>query len=247
MSETLMKEFIGEVGITIVKKSEILKYITTSLQETKRKLFITTPNPEIIMHALKHPDFKKVLNASDLALPDGVGVVMASKILGGSIHERITGVNFMEELCKESVRKGFITGFLGGRNKVAEKAAECLIHKYPGLKVGFLGEEWDEQQFKVQSAKFKVKQIDILFVAFGFPKQEEWIAENLDKIPVKCAMGVGGSFDYLSGQVPRAPEVVQQAGLEWLFRLIVQPWRWKRQFVLLQFVGLILKEYGRKS
>ena len=84
--------------------------------------------------------------------------------------------------------------------------------------------------------------MDILFVAFGFPKQEQWIAENLDKIPVKVAMGVGGAFDYISGNVPRSPVFIRKLGLEWLFRLIIQPWRLKRQLALFKFIYLVLRE-----
>lgn len=163
----------------------------------------------------------------------------------------------MELLCRKSAEKGVTVGFLGGRNGVAEKAAECLTKQYPGLNVVFTGEEWPVEP-KGKSIKNKGKKNtehssaplyippytypDILFVAYGFPKQEEWIAEHLEKLPVRVMMGVGGSFDYLSGEVSRAPLFLRRMGLEWLYRLFHQPWRLKRQLVLPKFILLVLKQ-----
>jgi N-acetylglucosaminyldiphosphoundecaprenol N-acetyl-beta-D-mannosaminyltransferase len=124
-------------------------------------------------------------------------------------------------------------GFLGAGPNIAEKTVECLKEKYPGLKVGLVAKEWSES--------LKDKQVDILFVAFGSPKQEIWISENLEKLPVKVVIGVGGAFDFISGKVRRAPLFMRKIGLEWLFRLIIQPWRIKRQLRLIQFIFLVLK------
>lgn len=244
------------VQITTSSKSEIIEYITKSLTKSNNKFYVVTPNPEIVMFAQSHPRFEAILNNAVVSLPDGIGVVWGAKLLKKGVESRVTGVDVMQELCKEAVRNGLELGFLGGQAGVAEKTAECLTKKYPGLKVGFVGEEWlDNNRFKNNDLRFKNKKIinhksylmnqhiDILFVAYGFPKQEEWIAENLPHIPVTCAMGVGGAFDIISGRVPRAPKLVRSLGLEWLFRLIVQPWRWKRQLVLVRYVILIFKEY----
>ncbi len=224
------KNILLGVGITNATKDEILKYIITSLEKADDSYYIVTPNPEILVYANKHPQFKAVLNNARLGLPDGIGVTMAGRILGKHFYERITGVDFMELLCKEVSEKPITVGFLGGRGGVAEKTAECLRQKYSGLKAVFVGEEW------------KKTEVDILFVAYGFPKQEEWMAEHIVKIPVKVIMGVGGSFDYISGSVMRAPLLIRSIGFEWLFRLLMQPWRIKRQFVLLQFCLLVLRE-----
>ena len=179
----------------------------------------------------------------------------ASKILGLNLKERITGIGLLESLCQAAAKQPITVGFLGGGEGVAVKAAECLQAKYPGLKVGFAGERWDvgrEMRDRVGKNSFSSSHpnslltshphIDILFVAFGAPKQEFWISENLDKIPVKVAIGVGGAFDFISGSVPRATKFLRLIGLEWLFRLILQPWRWKRQLALLQFLWLVIKQ-----
>jgi N-acetylglucosaminyldiphosphoundecaprenol N-acetyl-beta-D-mannosaminyltransferase len=261
-----MLHTIKLLGVSITNETEekVLESVLLQMQNHGKKLFIITPNPEILMYAQAHPDYQDKLNTAEVALPDGVGLLWASKILGKSLKSRITGVDFIEKLCQESREKPLSIGFLGGRGGVAEKAAHRLVKKYPWLRVTFLGEEWGEEGFK-QAEVFRMKymvygkekniqhttyniqntDIDILFVAFGFPKQEEWIYKNLQHLPVKAAMGVGGAFDYLSGNVTRAPKLVQKVGLEWLFRLIRQPWRIKRQLALIKFIRLVLKEKRR--
>lgn len=251
----LVKNDILGVGITNAKKEQVLEYLLEKIEKTKDKVSVVTPNPEMVVLAYKNSSFKALLNQADIALCDGTGLMWAGNVLGKPFSERVTGTDFLEYVCEEVVRKPITVGFLGGKNGVAAKTAECLIKKYPGLKVVFVAEEWSEEGFKMYDLSFKSentkndtssmihnRSIDILFVAYGFPKQEEWIAENLPKLPVRVAMGVGGAFDYISGNVARAPKWVQAIGFEWLFRLVVQPWRFKRQFALLQFVFLVLKE-----
>jgi len=264
------KKFILGVGITNATKEEILEYIIKSLGKRDKKLFIVTPNPEILVLASKDKEYKKILNSAEIALPDGVGIIIASKILKVRLKERVTGVELLEGLCLAIAEKPITVGFLGGRDRVAEKTAECLRKKYPGLKVAFAGSEWpaqvDDRRLKIEDSTLKMEDggsiyplsstinnlpsifyrlwsnIDILFVAFGAPKQEIWISENLERLPVRVAIGVGGAFDYISGRVPRAPTLVQKLGFEWIFRLIIQPWRIKRQIALLEFAYLVFKE-----
>lgn len=267
---SLPKKNILGVGITDANEEEILEYIVKLLENRQKKFFIVTPNPEFLVFADSHSDFKKILNNADLALADGIGLVAASKFLGKGLKARVTGVDLMEKLCQRVSGKPITVGFLGGRGGVAVEAAECLVTKYPGLRVAFAGEEWpgdfhsqasDDRASNTESRSSKMdgrgsiaqpsmiyfpsSSIDILFVAFGFPKQEEWIAENLPKLPIGAAMGVGGAFDYLSGRVQRAPLFIRSIGFEWLFRLLAQPWRIKRQLELPKFVWLVLKERFR--
>jgi N-acetylglucosaminyldiphosphoundecaprenol N-acetyl-beta-D-mannosaminyltransferase len=170
-----------------------------------------------------------------------------------------TGIDLFSSLCKKSGELGFTIGLLGGKKTVAEKTAECLKKEYPNLKISFAGEGGEVDQggnLVSQDLRFKIypdsigiydsrdrkslPQVDILFVAFGQGKQEKWIARNLDKIPVKVAVGVGGALDYYSGRVPRAPRLLRRLGLEWLFRLVLQPRRVKRQLNLVSFVWKVL-------
>lgn len=230
----LRKNNVLGVGITCETENDILEYILWSLKSKTEKYFIVTPNPEIVLYANLHAQYKKILNEAKIALPDGIGVFLASAFLGHRLKERIAGVDFMEEICKRSVDQPIRVGFLGGGAGVAEITAGCLKEKYPWIKVGFAGEEWKERG--------SIYKLDIIFVAFGAPKQEEWIYKHLEHLPVKVAMGVGGAFDYISGNVRRAPFMIRAVGLEWLFRLAIQPWRWRRQLALPKFVRLVLRE-----
>lgn len=233
----LPKQKIFNIGITNAIEKEILEYIVESVERGDEKYYVVTPNPEILVYGTKHKDFKTILNNARLAFADGTGVMWAGRFMGKPFKERVTGTDFMLKLCNSIFEKPITVGFLGGRGGVAEKTVECLKSKYPTLKVAFIGEKWSQEGFILES-----KFIDILFVAFGFPRQEEWMAKNLPNIPVKVAVGVGGAFDYISGKVPRAPLFIRNLGFEWLYRLICQPWRIKRQLALLEFVYLVLKE-----
>jgi len=243
------------VGISLdsISQRRLLKKIIERIEKYK-KTFIVTPNPEFIVFAQKHSWFKKILNQADFAIPDGVGLIWAGKILGQPIKERISGTDLMEKLCREATKRSLSIYLIGGKPGVAKKALRVLKKRYPGLK------GWAETgpQISLDTSEVvlmdtsvsEVKQInqkkpDLLFVAFGMGKQEKFIYDNWDRLNVKLAMGVGGAFDYLSSQVPRAPNWVRKAGLEWLFRLIHQPWRWRRQLTLLEFIWLVFKEKFR--
>ena len=219
-----MKKTILGVNIDDVNLDETVNIVKNWLSK-RGKHYIVTPNPEIVVMAQKDEKLKNIINRADLAIPDGIGLKLST-----DIENTTPGIDVMEELVKIAAEKGFTTGFLGGRDKVAEKSAECLKKKYPKLKVSFVSEEPE-----------KIPAADILFVAFGAPKQEYWIAANLDKIPVRVTMGVGGAFDYISGRAPRAPRWIRDLGFEWLFRLIIQPWRIKRQLALVKFIFYMLK------
>lgn len=220
-------------SVTTAPKNQILEYILKRLENRDKKFYIVTPNPEIITFASASKEYQDILNGAEVSIPDGMGVLVAGKLLKKDIRARITGVDLMLELCHEASKRGLSIGLLGGRDGVAERTAECLVKKYPGLRIVLTTEE-----FPIGF----VPHIDILFVAFGFPKQERWIAKNLPDIKVSVAMGVGGAFDYISGKVPRAPKVVRDMGMEWVFRLVRQPWRIRRQLALPVFVGKVLRE-----
>lgn len=264
MDNTLPSIKILGTKITTSPKKDILEYIIKCIEKKTKKIYIVTPNPEILVYATRSSSFQKTLNNATVSLADGVGITLSGSILKKSRFTRITGVDFMETLCTESAKRAFSIGLLGGKQGVAKRTAECLQKKYPKLIVSFVGEEWpakmvDGKWLMVNNSSSTgdssstinhqssiIPHIDILFVAFGFPKQEEWIAKNLDSLPVTVAMGVGGAFDYISGRVPRAPELVRRLGFEWAFRLTIQPWRIKRQMALPVFVYKVLQEKLRE-
>lgn len=202
----------------------------------KGKKYIVTPNPEFLIAAMHDPEFRKILNDADLSIPDGIGL----KIANPKLKNRLAGVDLVTQLCKVAEEKGFTVAFLGGYDNVAIKTSECLKKKYPGIEVTFAGSGGHVDADGVLLGKLTLPKTDILFVGFGQVKQEKWIAKNLSTLPVRIAMGVGGTFDYLSGRIPRAPGVVRQIGLEWLFRLLMQPSRIKRQINLLKFIWAVM-------
>lgn len=262
-----------------VSFKEALEYLVKNAQTDNEKTFVVTINPEIIMLGRYDREYEKVLKSADLALADGIGVVFAAKLFGKSFKGRVHGSDLIEKVCEEVSKQPITVGFLGGKENVANRTAERLQKKYPGLKVSFAIKEWPargpsfakasagrpaarpsklEERSGVGSPStpvtprgptishkpLAIRQMscDILFVAFGPPKQEKWIYKNLPNIDVKVAIGVGGAFDFISGRVRRAPLWVRRIGFEWLFRLIIQPWRAKRQTALIKFVFLVLKE-----
>lgn len=219
----------------------------------KRKTFVTTPNPEFLVFARHNPWFRRILNKADVAIPDGVGLIWASKILGQPIRERISGTDLMEKLCQKAAKKKWNLYLVGGQPRTAKETLAVLKKRYPGLKgwakpgpkLELIKSNWSpkaKKEVKRIVKDINAKEPDLLFVAFGMGKQEKFIWDNWGKLKVKLSMGVGGAFDYISKQVPRAPKWMRQLGLEWLYRLFHQPWRWKRQLRLIEFVWLVLKE-----
>lgn len=241
MHNSMKKNFILGVGVNNTTKEEALEFIINGLGKKRQKIAIFTPNPEIVVFAHKNEEFRQILNSADLALPDGIGILWAAKLLGGELKERITGVDFMKMLCIEASVRGFTVGLFGGVPQIAERTAERLRQLYPIIKITVFREDFFEKNTLQAGLEDKDKEIDILFVALGFPKQEKWIHEHLPKIPVTVAMAVGGSFDYISGAVPRAPMFLRNLGFEWLFRLVVQPWRIRRQLAILEFIFLVFQ------
>lgn len=204
---------------------------------------VVTVNPEFIMTAQEDPCFAHILSQADLNLPDGQGLIWAARLLGASLRERVTGVDTVLRLAELSAEKGYRLYLLGAAEGVAAAAARQLQVRFPGLEIAgtHAGSPLPEEDERVVNW-IKRTNAQLLFVAFGAPHQEEWIARNLAHLGVPVAMGVGGAFDFVSGEAKRAPHWVQRMGLEWLHRLIYQPWRWRRMLALPRFVLLVLRE-----
>ena len=234
----LEKTDILGVGITTTKEEKILEFILEELKKPRKdrkKIIIFTPNPEQLSLAYGNVNLRNLLNEAEIALPDGVGVVTAARILGKPIYARIAGIDFMKSLVKSVSKQPINTGYLGGAPHVAEEAAKCLEKTCPGLHVVYTSDTYDKNRL-IHS------DIDILFVGLGFPKQEQWIISNQSEIPATVIMAVGGSMDFISGRIPRAPTFLRRVGLEWIFRLILQPQRFFRQLRIWHFGALILAE-----
>ena len=192
---------------------------------------LCTANPEFVMAAQRDREFLEVLNRADLVIPDGVGLLWAARQQGAQIPERVAGSDLIFRLAELAARHGWRLYFLGAAEGVAEQAAEVLQGKYPGFKVAgtFAGSPQPDENAALV-ARVKAARPDILMVAYGAPAQDKWIARNLRALGVPLSMGVGGSFDFVAGVVPRAPVWLQRLNLEWLYRLWKQPRRIWRIF-----------------
>ncbi|MEL7568059.1 MAG: WecB/TagA/CpsF family glycosyltransferase [Dehalobacterium sp.] len=203
---------------------------------------IITLNAEIIYQAQFNQSLKELINSADLITPDGAGIVWAAGYLGEPVPERVTGIDLMLELCKQAHHNGWKIFLLGGSPGVADEAADNLQAQYPNINIvgthhGYFNEAEEGRVLEL------VRQADpdLLFVALGAPHQEFWIREHKEELPVKIAVGVGGSFDVVSGRVKRAPVWMQKLKLEWLARLIKEPWRFKRMLSLPKFVLMVIR------
>jgi N-acetylglucosaminyldiphosphoundecaprenol N-acetyl-beta-D-mannosaminyltransferase len=234
-----MKENFLGVDVCNLTYEQITSAIFNDIEKQK-KSFIVAINPEKIMKAQEDEDLKELLNKADYQIPDGIGVILASKLKRGSIRERVTGIDMMLTLCKEAAKKGKSVFLYGASPGIADAAKEELKKQIPSLLIaGTLnGYEKDESVIKTTINEANP---DIIFVALGSPTQENWILRNMSELAPSIYQGVGGSFDVISGRIKRAPAFFQKLGLEWLFRLIKEPWRWKRQLLLPKFLVRVLK------
>lgn len=208
---------------------------------------ICTPNPEIVMEAQTDEALMQILKEADLVVPDGVGVVWASKYSEIRLQERVAGYDLTQNLMQALADTEETFYFFGGAPGVAAAAARRMTKEYPGLRiVGVHNGYFDEKEEKKIIQDIKKKAPSILLVGLGAPKQEKWIYENLHTVGAKTAIGVGGSFDVMAGNVKRAPKLFQKLGLEWFYRLISQPTRWKRMMRLPKFALTVLKTRGRQ-
>jgi N-acetylglucosaminyldiphosphoundecaprenol N-acetyl-beta-D-mannosaminyltransferase len=204
---------------------------------------IVTLNPEMLVFAHDDPDFRQNLNAADLNVVDGMGLMLAARWLGHPLRERVTGSDGIHRLAAHCALKGYRLFLLGAGPGVVEIVAEKLVAQNPGLEVvgTFAGSPRIEDENDIIE-RIRTAEPDMLLVAYGVPAEEKWIARNRERLSVPVMIGVGGSFDFVAGIAKRAPEWMRQAGLEWLHRLISEPWRWRRQLALPKFVALVLRQ-----
>ena len=206
------------------------------------RTFIITANPEFVMLCREDPELAAIAAGADLVVPDGTGAVVAARLLGDPLPGRAPGRLLVDRLAALATERRLSMFLLGAAPGIAERAAATLRGRHPDLRIagtyaGSADDDADVLPRVVAAAP------DVLLVAFGMPKQEQWIARHLDDLPtVRVAIGVGGSLDYLAGTAKPPPGIVHAVGLEWLWRLIRDPRRWRRQRVLPVFVLLVILE-----
>ena len=195
--------------------------------------YVVTPNPEFILEARKNPVFRTDLAGAALTLADGIGVIYAAKILGTPVRGKVTGIGFASGLMAEMAKQGKKLYLLGAKPGVARLAGEKLMETHPGLVVcGTHDGYFKEEESPAIAAEICALGADAVFVCLGAPKQERWMATYGETTGAKLLAGLGGSLDIFAGTVERAPEGWQKLGLEWLYRLKKEPWRWKRMIRL---------------
>jgi N-acetylglucosaminyldiphosphoundecaprenol N-acetyl-beta-D-mannosaminyltransferase len=207
---------------------------------------VATPNPEIVVAATRDPELKAILNRTDLAVPDGVGLVWAARRRGADLPGRVAGFDLLMRVLERGSREGLKVFFLGSRPGVAAEAARRCLERWCGLQVagtshGYFPPADDEKMARLVAASGA----ELVAVGMGSPRQEKWIARHRELLVGLVALGVGGSLDVLSGRVRRAPDWMAEQGLEWLGRFITQPERWRRAPALARFVLSVLVEERR--
>lgn len=215
--------------------------LLTAMAESGRPNHVLTVNPEFVMIAERDQEFRAVIQAADLCVPDGIGIILASALLGRRLRERVTGVDTVLRMARVCRDRGLRLFLLGAAPGIAERTADILRRDNPGLQIAgtFAGSPKPEDEAEI-CALIAAARPHVLFVAYGPPKQDLWIARTRDRLKIPLAMGVGGTFDFITGVAQRAPVWMQRIGLEWLHRLIREPWRWRRMLTLPKFAGRVL-------
>ncbi|MGL5440377.1 MAG: WecB/TagA/CpsF family glycosyltransferase [Filifactoraceae bacterium] len=239
-------ESLRVLGIRIdkVTMDEAVTYVTNGLKGEK-PFVIVTPNSEIVMDANYDKKLGNFIENADLVVPDGIGLVMGSKVIKKPLRERVTGIDLMDRLLKYADENKKSVYLLGAKDGTARMAGENIKKKYPNLilagthhgyyKGMHCGHKGHPEEVEVLN-EIKGKNVDMLFIGFGAPKQEMFIDEYKNVLGAKILMGVGGSFDVISGNIERAPQIYQKMGMEWFYRGIKEPWRFKRMAKLPKFV-----------
>ncbi len=236
------------VRVDNVTLEEATNRVEVFLQGNETKA-IYTPNTEIIMEAKDDEVLRNVLNKGDLIIPDGIGLIYASRIKKKPLVERVTGFDLSMEMIKLADRHACSLFLLGGEEGISKQAGENIVKKYPNIKIagynngyfkgahiGFPGHEEEREVIE----KIKQSNPDIIFVGFGAPKSEKWIDLYKDELNCKVIIGNGGTMDIIAGKVKRAPEIYQKLGLEWFYRLIKEPSRIKRQIAIPKFMFKVI-------
>lgn len=239
------KEQILGFNVNTYTSEELLDKIFKDYSRDEQ-LFIVNINPEIVVSNYKNKNLRKILNEQKYQIPDGSGIVWASKKNKGNIKQRITGIDLMLDICKESQKYASNIFLYGATDEVVQKTKKELENECPQIKIIGTNNGYEEEEKVVQ--RLKTMPIDILFVGIGSPKQENFITKYKDELKnIKILMPVGGSFDVISKNKKRAPNWMIKCNLEWLYRLLQEPKRIFRQLKLIKFIFLVIGEKNEQN
>jgi N-acetylglucosaminyldiphosphoundecaprenol N-acetyl-beta-D-mannosaminyltransferase len=202
---------------------------------------VITLNTEMVMLAQRNASFREIINKAELVLPDSIGLVWASSMLGDKLPERLPGVDIVQHFAQIIAQNRSRLFLLGAAPGVADQVAAIFQHRYQGIEIvgTYAGSPSPDDEKKICEMINRSK-AQILLVAYKVPEQEFWIARNLNKLHVSIVINVGGTFDFIAGVAKRAPKWMQNVGLEWFFRLLQQPQRWRRMLALPQFAWKVI-------
>jgi N-acetylglucosaminyldiphosphoundecaprenol N-acetyl-beta-D-mannosaminyltransferase len=238
---------IGRAFVDALSFSEAVEMLVEHAALRKPAAYVVTPNAQHVVMLEDNPRFREYYEHAGMVLPDGASLLVAARILGTKLKERVNGTNLFTSLCERAAQEGLSVFLLGSRPGVADLAAKKLQERYPNLIVAGTcapAEGFENRQELLEEVAQKVSEVrpHILFVGLGAPKQESWMFQHGLSLGVPVSVGVGGSFDLVSGRLPRAPRWMQDCGFEWLFRLVVEPGRlWKRYLIgNARFIAIVL-------
>lgn len=227
---------VGRAKVDRLTMNDAVEWVVYALKHRglNAPIQIMGPNAQLVSLAESNDKFAEALQAADLCVPDGISIVLASRLLGRPVPERVTGGDLMEQLCAAAARHGFSVFFLGGLPGAATAAAAQLQQRYPGLRIAATycplpGFEHNPEESDLIRRMLRHTTPDLLCVAFGAPKQEIWMRENCTDLPIGAVIAIGAALDTQAGLRRRAPRWTHRLGLEWLYRLAREPKRmWKR-------------------
>lgn len=238
------RDVVEILGIPVdrISMDEALSRIDDMIASGKPH-FVATADASMIVDGVQIPEFGDLLRSAAMVTPDSSGALWAANRLGKPIAGKVSGVELVGAICERSASRGYRIYFLGAEPGVAEAAAENLRARYPGCNIvgnhhGYFGKDKDAEV----AAEVAKANPDVLFVAMGIPRQEFFIRDTMSIIGARVAMGVGGSFDVYSGRAKRAPIFVQRMRMEWLWRLLQNPRKWRKTLKLPQFMLMVMRK-----
>ncbi len=251
LNKTAHIDILG-IKINIIQIPQVLQKMEKWIGERNFGNYICISNMNDIAYSYRNKKIKEATNAASLSVPDGMSLVFLARLKEFKIKERVYGADLMQDFFKVAAQKGYSSYFYGGTNEALKKLIANIKKQFPQLKIaGFYSppfRELNEKEKEKNIAKINKISPDVLWVGLGCPKQQLWMFEHKHKLKVPAMVGVGAAFDFLSGNKPQAPKWMRNSGLEWLFRLIKEPKRlWKRYLIGNSlFIFLVLKEMLRK-
>lgn len=243
----MIKTELFKLPLKICSFEDILEQIKKGVEYHESIPQVISLNAENMVAATELKSFKEVVATRSIHIADGIGVVRAIQLLHGTQVPKLTGVDLMDMLIRHASQHSLRVGLIGGKGNLADKVRDCYQQAFPRLEIwsnqGFsnIYEQLEEEKNELK-AIVKTRKPHLVFVSFGSPWQELWIDRHKDLFSNICVIGVGGAFSTLAGKIPRSPRFLRTLGLEWLYRLVREPWRAKRQLKLIQFTNLVIRE-----